>query len=65
MICIEECAVCIHQRHDLKDGWIPTCDAFPDGKPKNFNYGRVTEMKECNNGIGYEKDPSKPDILPK
>lgn len=46
---------CKHQRDKLLDGWIPCCDAFPDGIPLDFKFGKVKEMKECNNGIGFEK----------
>lgn len=54
MICISACVDCIHRRDYKKDGWIPTCDAFPDGMPLDFDIGKVKELKECNNGIGYE-----------
>lgn len=30
------------------------CDAFPEGIPYDFDETVVTELKECNNGIGYE-----------
>ena len=46
---------CKHQRDKLLDGWIPCCDAFPEGIPLDFKFGKVKEMKECNNGIGFEK----------
>ena len=55
MICISDCFECKHQRDKLLDGWIPCCDAFPDGIPLDFKFGKVKEMKECNNGIGFEK----------
>ncbi len=55
MICISACVDCIHRRDYKKDGWIPTCDAFPDGMPLDFDIGKVKELKECNNGIGYEE----------
>lgn len=54
MICIIDCSNCIHKR-PLKDGWDLCCDAFPDGIPIGFPFGLVKEMKECNNGIGYEE----------
>jgi len=53
MICINDCYKCKHER-PLKDGWMACCDAFPDGAPIGFPYGEVREMKECNNGIGFE-----------
>ena len=34
---------------------MPTCDAFPDGVPYDFDNGRSKKLKICNNGIGYEK----------
>lgn len=51
---VEDCALCIHRRAEKKDGWIPTCDAFPDGKPENWDYGSVRGLPECDNGIGFE-----------
>ncbi len=54
MIGFDVCAFCKHRRDEMKDGWISTCDAFPDGKPLDFDYSRVKKIKECNNGIGFE-----------
>ena len=60
MVCLDYCGWCTHDR-GLKDGWIPCCDAFPDGMPFDFKWGMVLEMEECNNGIGFElKKDSKP-----
>lgn len=53
MICINDCGNCKHQR-PLIDGWLDCCDAFPDGIPMDFDYSKVKDMKECNNGIGFE-----------
>lgn len=53
MIYITDCANCKHAL-PLKDGWIDCCDAFPNGVPFDFDYSKVKEIKECNNGIGYE-----------
>lgn len=53
MICIDDCHTCRHIR-PLKDGWKFRCDAFPNGSPHSFAFGHVKEIKECNNGIGYE-----------
>ncbi len=54
MICISDCALCIHQRQELIKDWIPTCDAFPNGKPHGWEFSDVKPQKECNNGIGFE-----------
>lgn len=49
------CGNCKHIHSVKKDGWIPVCDAFPDGIPgENLLYKTIDELKECNNGIGYE-----------
>ncbi|MCH5297885.1 MAG: glutamyl-tRNA amidotransferase [Ruminococcus sp.] len=53
MICVVDCGECKHQK-PLIDGWRPCCDAFPDGIPMDFDYSKVKEIKECNNGIGFE-----------
>lgn len=53
MICINDCSTCKHSR-PLIDNWLDCCDAFPDGIPTDFDYGKVKTLKECNNGIGYE-----------
>lgn len=53
MICVVDCGNCKHQSK-LLDGWRPCCDAFPDGIPMDFDFGKVKEIKECNNGIGFE-----------
>lgn len=58
MIYISDCCECKYQRDELLDGWIPCCDAFPDGIPLNFKFGKAKELKECNNGIGFEKKNS-------
>ena len=44
MICISDCFECKHQRDKLLDGWIPCCDAFPEGIPLDFKFGKVKEM---------------------
>ena len=54
MLFLDECCNCKHKK-PLKDGWDFCCDAFPDGMvPKTFPFGKVRELKECNNGIGFE-----------
>ena len=60
MICINECRKCKHKR-PLIDNWLSCCDAFPEGKPIDFDFSKVKEIKECNNGIGFEPIESKED----
>ena len=61
MIIIENCVVCKHNREEKVDGWIPTCDAFPDGWPEDFDYMATKEGKECGNGVCFEViDGEKP-----
>ena len=54
MVCVTDCSLCKHSRKIKIDNWIPTCDAFPNGQPLDWDYGRVKDIKECNNGIGFE-----------
>ena len=54
MIYIDDCAFCKHNKHVKIDGWIPTCDAYPEGMPKHMNDCNMHIIKECNNGIGFE-----------
>lgn len=56
MLCIGYlCDDCIHHRKEKVDGWLCTCDAFPDGiPPKHQVYATLETAKNCNNGIGYE-----------
>ena len=57
MICLDDCTCCKNRGDGhLIDGWIPTCDAFPNGIPHDFKTGLAHEMKECNNGIGFDPD---------
>lgn len=54
MICVDyPCDDCIHKREKIDD-WKPACDAFPEGTPDEFLFRKSKEIKECNNGIGYE-----------
>lgn len=53
MITLAWCDDCKHKTG--KKGFMPMCDAFPDGIPYGFDNGRDKELKVCNNGIGYEK----------
>lgn len=55
MQCFHPCDECIHIRKTLKDGWIPCCDAFPDGIPDEVWNKNVTKLKECKNGFKYVK----------
>ena len=48
------CDNCKHKRTIKKDGWIFTCDAFPDGRPLNFIYEHNYNEPLCNNHIGFE-----------
>lgn len=52
------CETCKHMKEEKKDGWIPCCDAFPEGVPDNYLFSKVdvTELGECANGIRYEAD---------
>ena len=54
LVCITDCSQCKHSRKEKKDNWIPTCDAFPNGQPLNWDYSKVRLLPECNNGIGFE-----------
>lgn len=52
MVRLCDCDNCIHIRENI--GFQMACDAFPDGIPYDFDDTVVKEIKECNNGIGYE-----------
>ncbi|NLT08412.1 MAG: hypothetical protein GXY08_02790 [Ruminococcus sp.] len=54
-ISVEFCSYfCKHRHSELKDGWIPTCDAYPNGR-LGVNYNNLFEFtRECANGIGFE-----------
>lgn len=57
MICLTMCSLCVHNREEKKDGWIPTCDAYPNGQPLlDKEFDKRVGAKICNpeNGIGYE-----------
>ena len=54
MVYVTDCSLCMHRRKEKANGYLPTCDAFPDGKPTDFDYGSVRERGECSNGIGFE-----------
>lgn len=57
MIVIDKCTYCTHRRDKKKDGWIPTCDAYPNGQPLDSEFDeKLAGKKVCNpeNGIGFE-----------
>ena len=58
MIKITWCSTCKNFT-GMKDGWKPTCKAFPDGIPYDFDTGLDKEIKICNNGIGYEEEKAE------
>lgn len=37
-------------------GWLPSCKAFPDGIPYDFEDEKAKELNECNNGFKYEPE---------
>ena len=41
MTCINDCTFCIHQHEELKEGWIPCCDAYPDGIPFGLDKAKI------------------------
>lgn len=44
---------CKHRHAQLKDGWLPTCDAYPNGNGENDLFDCT---RECANGIGFKLD---------
>ena len=55
MILIDfDCDKCKNEHKELKDGWIPTCKAFPEGIPDEYWLGNPAKLPECNNGIKFE-----------
>ena len=56
MIYICDCAFCKHRRSVKLDGWIPTCNAFPEGQPLRMDDCNMHIIKECNNGVGFEPE---------
>lgn len=58
MIYISDCVFCKHNRQDKIDGWIPSCDAFPDGMPLDFDTRNTRKLEYCNpeNKIGFEEE---------
>ena len=55
MIVFSDCDKCIHIKE--MTGWCPCCDAFPEGIPTEVYFSKVKELKECKDGIKYEKKP--------
>lgn len=45
----DDCKHCLGMSH----GEI-LCDAFPNGIPNNHLWKSLSELKKCNNGIGFE-----------
>lgn len=54
MITIDNCSNCKYSHHQKKDGWLPSCDAFPDGKLLGVKPHYVSRKRECANGVGFE-----------
>lgn len=52
MIKFSNCDYC-KKCNGFKNGH-PTCEAFPDGIPYEQMDKKKTELKQCNNGIGFE-----------
>ena len=53
----DSCDYCIHILPN-KDGWIPCCEAYPDGLPHDycFEIVEVSKLKECAPGFRFEPD---------
>lgn len=50
------CDMCKNMRKEKVNKYHPTCNAFSEGIPYDFlRENNVIKIKECNNGIGYEK----------
>lgn len=58
MIIFAWCDDC--KRRTGTKGYLPTCEAFPNGVPYDFDNGRDKELKTCNNGIGYVQRDDSP-----
>lgn len=52
MIKFSDCDLCKHCKGINKGH--PVCKAFPNGIPFSHMDKNLKELKECNNGIGYE-----------
>ena len=51
---MDKCDACARMRNGLIDGWLPACEAFPDGIPGDFmlsNDARVV----CGNEVGFKE----------
>jgi hypothetical protein len=57
MIKLNDCDFCKHSKGSKKGHVI--CDAFPDGVSYEFQNKDLKNMKECNNGVGYEAREDK------
>jgi len=52
-ISVEFCSYfCKHRHTELKDGWLSTCDAYPNGNLGDENY-LFEFRRECANGVGF------------
>ena len=53
----DSCDYCIHSLPN-KDGWIPCCEAYPDGLPDDYCFERVdvSKLAECAPGFHFEPD---------
>lgn len=59
MVIISDCTDCKNMG-DRKEGVGIVCRAFPEGIPSEWFWkGNPKEVKECNNGIGFEPDDKR------
>ena len=57
MVEIDRCGWCEHYK-GKKDGWLPICEAYPDGIHAKDNVS-VIEGEMCNGTIGFSVKPEK------
>lgn len=57
MVCVDVCGFCKHYKGKI-DGWLPYCEAFPDGWPRGFS---STPEDKCTPGISFELNENLPD----
>ncbi len=48
------CDACDRVHKKLIDGWLPACDAFPNGWPLGWTKKENKLDDPCNNGIGFQ-----------
>ena len=58
MVAIDLCGFCKHYK-GLIDGWLPSCDAYPDGLPRGFE---SESDKKCSNEITFEVRADKKEL---